>query len=215
RAWVLVQAATMFRHEGDPAGAEAGFDRALAEVPGYAPALVGKGRLALARGDARAAVQLLARAYEASPLAETAWLLGDALAMGGDEAGARDAYAHVERSGRQGDRRTLALFWATKGLHPAEALALADEESRARADTYTEDAHAWALYRAGRLAAARASSDRALAHGTRDATLWFHAGAIRLAQGERASGRALVERALALEPGFDVSGAAEARTLLR
>ena len=41
----------------------------------------------------------------------------------------------------------------------------------------------------------------------------YHAGAIRLAGGDPA-GRALVEQALALNPEFDLSGAAEARMLL-
>ena len=50
RAWMLVQAAMVFWQEGDAAGAELGFDQALALLPGYPPALAGKARARLSRG---------------------------------------------------------------------------------------------------------------------------------------------------------------------
>jgi len=214
RAWAMVQAAVVFLREGDYTGADAGYDRALEQMPDFPPALVGKGRVAMARGEPSQAAQLLARAYAANPLVETAWLLGDARTMAGDTAGAEDAYAIVERTGKKSDRRTLALFWATRNAHVKEALALAQAERSVRGDLYTEDALAWALYRNGKFEEARAASDRALAHHTRDARLLYHAGAIRLAAGDRSRGTQLVESALALEGAFDLAGAAEARRLL-
>jgi tetratricopeptide (TPR) repeat protein len=214
RAWAMVQAALIFLHEGDYAGAEAGFDHALEQMPDFSPALTGKARLAMALGEPSRAVKLLRRAYDASPLAETAWLLGDARSMAGDAAGAEEAYALVEQTGKRTDRRTLALFWATKNTHASEALALAQAERSGRGDLYTEDALGWALYRNGKFNEARASIARALAQHTRDARLLFHAGAIHLATGDRAGGKQLLESALALEPAFDFSGAAEARRLL-
>ncbi len=48
-AWMMVEAARVFLTEGDYAGAEAGFDDALRELPGYAPALAGKRQVAQAR----------------------------------------------------------------------------------------------------------------------------------------------------------------------
>lgn len=214
RAWALTQAAMIFLHEGDYLGAEAGFDRALGQMADYPPALVGKGRVAMARGDGPRAARLLERAYAASPLVETAWLLGDAQAMAGDLAAANEAYARVERTGKKVDHRTLALFWATKSEHAADALALAETEKAVRGGIYTNDAYAWALYRTGRIAEARAAIDQALALHTPDARLLYHAGAIRVAGGDRVGGLPLVRQALALEPGFDAAGAAEARRLL-
>jgi tetratricopeptide (TPR) repeat protein len=214
RAWVMVQAATIFWHEGDVDGADTGFDAALAQMPDYPPALVGKGRVKLARWDGAGAATLLRRAYDASPLVETAWLLGDALALAGDDTGAKDAYARVESTGRKTDPRTLALFWATRNVHAEEALAMADRERRVRGDLYTDDAYAWALYRNGKPAEAKVAIDHALAHGTRDARLLYHAGAIRIALGETSEGRALVAKALALQPRFDVTGSDEARRML-
>lgn len=214
RAWVLSDTAMLFWHHGDYDGADAGFDLALASMADYPPALVGKARVRLARGDGAAAAGWLERAYAKSPLVETAWLLGDARTLGGDEAMARAAYDLVAKDGRRIDPRTLSLFESTKGRDPAEALDLAERERTTRDDAYTEDACAWALYRNGRFAEARRASDAATRWGTPDARLVYHAGAIRIAQGEVASGRRLVERALALNPGFDMTAVPEARRLL-
>lgn len=214
KAWVMVQAALLFWNEGDAEGAEAGFDETLAWLPDFPPALSGKARALLGRGDGRGAVVLLEKAYRANPLVETGWLLGDARTMAGDSEGAREIWAEIEKHGRAVDPRTLALFWATKDREREAALELALAERSTRDDEYTEDVVSWALYRAGRLDEALAASENANRLGTRDARLWFHAGAIRLAKGEVAKGRELIRKALALNPRFDVSAAAEARQLL-
>lgn len=213
-AWALTQAAMIFLQEGDYEGADAGFDTALARFASYPPALAGKGRVALARGDGKAAVAHLTRAFADSPLVETAWLLGDAHELAGDAEGAKRAYAEVERRGRATDHRTLALFYAVKNQRADEAVKLLEGERKVRGDIYTDDAYAWALFRAGKLAEAKAASDRALRLSTKDASLLYHAGAIRLASGQR-EGLALVEEALALHPKFDVTGAREAAALVR
>lgn len=212
-AWVLVQAATMFLQEGDYEGADRGFEMALATLPEYPPALVGRGRIALANGDAKRAVELFQRAHRQSPLVETAWLLGDARALAGDAKGAEEAYALVVKEGRSSDARTLAAFYATKNRDIDEAVRLALAERETRDDLYTEDTVAWALYRAGKLDEARRASDKAIELGTRDARLLYHAGAIRLAQGDTA-GASLIRDALALHPKFDVTAAPEAEALL-
>jgi tetratricopeptide (TPR) repeat protein len=214
RAWELVQAALIFWHKGDYPGAQAGFERALLEFPGYPPALVGQAQVALAQGEPKRAVPLLEQAFAASPLVSTAWLLGDARAAAGDSRGAEEAYARVVKDGRRGDKRTLASYFATKDLAHDEALQLIEAERKNRDDLYTEDAYAWCLYRAGRKDDARAASDRATRLHTPDARLLYHAGAIRLAQGEADAGRALIEQALKLNPSFDPTGAPEARALI-
>jgi tetratricopeptide (TPR) repeat protein len=213
RAWVLVQAAMIFWNEGDYDGADAGFDQALAQKTEYPAALVGKGRVAMARGDGAKAAEYLQRAYAQSPLVETAWLLGDARAMAGDAKGASDAWALVASRGRASDPRTLSLFWSTRNEHAEDALALAQAEHAKRGDVYTDDALAWALHRSGRDKEAREAIDRATRLGTRDAKLWFHAGAIRLALGDK-TGAKRVADALALSPKFDPDGAREAQQLL-
>lgn len=213
-AWVLVQAAMIFWNEGDVDGADAGFDKALERLPDFAPALVGKGRVAMARGEHRRAAELFERAWQASPLVETAWLLGDARSAAGDARGAEEAYAAVEREGRRSDPRTLSLFYSTKARNPEEALRLAREEHEVRKDVHTEDALAWALYRTGRVAEARASIAKARRLGSPDPRLVYHEGAIRIAAGEVARGRALVAAALRMNPAFDATAAREAERLL-
>jgi tetratricopeptide (TPR) repeat protein len=225
-AWTLIQAAMIFWHAGDLEGADAGFDEALRQLPDYAPALVGKARVALAKGEkgARRAVDLLERALAATPTVEALWLLVDALELAGRPAETEKVVTRILREGRRGDRLGLASFLAAKGKNIDEALALLASERRDRAggqdpeanraNLYVEDAYSWALYRAGRFEEARAASDRACALGTPDARLLFHAGAIRLAQGQTDAGKRLLKQALARNPAFDVSGAAGAQRLL-
>ena len=216
-AWVFVQAATMFWHEGDFDGADAGFDKALDRIGDYAPANVGKGRVAMAKGDHRRAAELFERAWKVSPLVETAWLLGEAKEAAGDAKGAEVAYAMVEREGRRTDPRTLSLFLSTKMQKTADAeesLRLAREEYGVRKDIVTEDALAWALYRTGNLQDAKASIAKARRLGTPDARLMYHEGAIRLATGETAKGKKLIADALKKNPAFDVAGVREAKAIL-
>jgi tetratricopeptide (TPR) repeat protein len=214
RAWLLVQTALMFWHRGDVAGAESGLRLALDVVRDYPPALVGLGRVASARGDFGGAARVYARAFEASPLAETAWLLGEVRELAADATGAIQAYAAAEREGRAGDRRTLSLMHSTRNQRPVEALGLARDERKRRADIYTEDALAWALYRNERVVEAKAAIDRATRFGTKDPLLLFHRGAIYAKAGERAQGRKLIEEALERNPRFSLTAAAEAKRLL-
>lgn len=214
RAWTLVQAAWMFWHTGDYDGAEAGFKVALSELTEYPPALVGMARVAMAKGEAKRAVELLERAHKQSPLVETAWRLGDARAAAGDEKGAAAAYEIAVKDGRKSDHRTLALFFAVKNRDIDEAVTLAKGEMDERPGIYTCDAHAWALYRKGKLAEAREAIDKAIQIGTRDAMILYHAGAIRIAGGDKAGGEKLVREALSLNPKFDPTGAAEAAKLV-
>jgi tetratricopeptide (TPR) repeat protein len=213
-AWVLVQAAELFFQRGDYAGADAGFEQALEVVADYPPALVGRGRVLLARADPRGASRLLRRAYEESPLVETGSLLSQALALAGDRAGADAAYAAAEREGLRGDRRSLSVMDSTLGRHPERALELARKERETRGDIYTDDALAWALYRTGQFEAALESIERARRLGTRDARLLFHHGAILVGMGRAAAGRTLIEQALAQNPKFEPEAALEAKRLL-
>jgi len=213
-AWVLVQAAELFFHRGDYAGADAGFEQALEVARDYPPALVGRARVLLTRDDARGASALLRRAYEQSPLVETGSLLTRALSLAGDREAAERAYTEAEREGLRGDRRSLSLMDSSLGRRPERALELARAERAVRGDIYTEDVLAWALYRNNQFDAALKSIERARRLGTRDARLLFHHGAILIATGQAAAGRALIAQTLKQNPKFDPEAASEAARLL-
>ena len=214
QSWEIVQAALIWMHKGDYGGADAGFEKALSLQSEFPPALVGRGRVAMAKGDPKRAAELFSRAYTQSPLVETAWLMGDAREAAGDAKGAEEAFAQAEKEGRRSDPRTLSLMWSTKNKNAAESLALIESEKKKRGDIYTDEALAWALYRNGKLEEAKVAIDRARSHGTKDARLMYHQGAIHIATGDTANGRKLVAEALALNPKFDVVGEAEARKLV-
>ena len=213
-AWALSQLATYFWHLGDIAGAEAGYDLTLQYAKGYIPAMVGRARVAMARNKPKVAVELLERALSEQPLAETAWLLGDARAAAGDLAGAEAAWAECVRLGRQADPRTLAMFFATKHRDVAQAVTLAKAELDKRPGPYSRDAYAFALLRAGRVAEARDTLAPVLAMGLAEPGIKYRAALLALASGEEAKGKKLLAELLAKTPSFDATLAAEARRLI-
>ena len=214
RTFAIVQAANLLFLEGDYGGADAGYKLALGGLPEYPPALVGRAQVALTESRFRDAAQLLELAYDRSPLAETAWLLGEARRLLGDAAGAGRAFERLLQSGRHTDPRTVALYLATAGRELADAEALITQELRSRSDVYTQDVYAFVLLRRGRLAEARVAIDAVLKVGLKDPRVLYHAALIHAATGDRAGARALVEDALRRSPRFDVSAAPEARSLL-
>jgi Flp pilus assembly protein TadD len=91
---------------------------------------------------------------------------------------------------------------------------LARAEIAVRRDIYGWDALSWALLEAGRVADARAASDKALALGTPDPRLLYHAGMIAAAQHQPDRAAALLRRTLAISPRFDPVQAPRARAAL-
>jgi len=214
----LVELGMIFWHEGDYDGADARFDKALARTPDFAPALAGKGRVAMARKDFTRAAELFARSWDKNALLETASLLGDAREAAGDAKGAEDARALVVKN-RATDPRAYSLFLSTKKdatkAERNEAVEIVSQEHVKRVDIHTEDALAWALYRAGMVEPAKSAMGRARRLHTPDARIVFHEGAIRIAAGDVAKGKELVKKALTMNRAFDWRGAEEARSLVQ
>lgn len=181
-AWVLVEAATIFWHEGDVEGAIAGCDRALGEVKGYPAALVLKARALLDLGKPEAARPLAEQALAQLPLVDTARLVADIALAVGDTAAADAAIAKAKSIGETHDPRGLALLLADRGEELDRALQLIDDDKKTRGGVYSDDVRSWVLFKLGRLAEARADSDKAIALKTRDRRLLEHAGMIRAAQ---------------------------------
>jgi tetratricopeptide (TPR) repeat protein len=107
-----------------------------------------------------------------------------------------------------------AVFLADHDTRLDEALELARRERAARADIYTCDALAWALFKKGRLREAEAAAKEALRLGTRDAQIHYHAGMIYHGLGDGRAAAKHLRLALDINPAFDVLQAGVAQDTL-
>jgi tetratricopeptide (TPR) repeat protein len=130
---------------------------------------------------------------------EAQWILAEALELSGrgDEAG--ELEASIIAAGGSRDARTVALFLATRGQDPTEALDLAREELAVREDVFTLDAYAWALSAAGKNDEASEVIEQALEVGTRDGRLFYHAGVIAALDRQDQSACRWFGKAIAIE----------------
>ena len=80
----------------------------------------------------------------------------------------------------------LALFLAERNRKLPQAVTIAEKVAAWRHDIFTDDALAWAYFKAGRLGDAFRASSRALRTGTRDERILAHSGEIRAACSTRA-----------------------------
>ncbi|HEX7318040.1 MAG TPA: tetratricopeptide repeat protein [Pyrinomonadaceae bacterium] len=218
-AWCHVQLGDALLHTGKREEAEREFDRALYVFPGYGAALGAKARARAAAGDFEGALDIYRREYEAGPSADTALALGDLYAKLGRADEANRHYASFEtlepeNAAAENDMHHLVAYWTDHDKNLDEALALARKERARRKDIYTCDTLAWALYKKGLHAEAKAAADEALRLGTRDPKLLFHAGMIAYALGDRDGGARYLRQALAINPQFDVRQADAARRTL-
>ena len=183
------------RTAGRPGAAAHYYRNALDADPTYLPALAGRARLAVARGDLAAAERDYLRVVQRLPLTEYVVELGELYDATGRPELARQQYAVATATARLlaangvvTDLET-ALFQADHGS-PAEALAAARAEWAARHSIHTADALGWALHAAGRDREALRYVRLATRLGTQDARLLFHRGAVESALGLPGGGRA-------------------------
>lgn len=191
------------RRSGDLNAAAAHYDAALAAVPGFVPALVGRARVALARDDVAAAVPALQQAARQMPLPEHVRLLGETYESLGRRGEAQEQYAVARTAlalaGTQGVGTDLeaALFQADHGDRVA-ALVTARREWARRQSVQAADALAWALHVNGRSREALRYADAALRLGTRDGGFLLHRGMILRSLGQRSAARRDLAAALAV-----------------
>ncbi len=218
-AYVGALLGNLLVYSGDPAGAADAYRAALQLVPAHAPSLAGQARLAVGAGKLDDAMELFERASSIVPLPEYVIALGDTQQALGLIEDARRSFALAraeiqlfEASGVVVDL-DLALFEADHG-DPDRALTLAQAAYDAAPTIRAADALAWALHRLGRDREAKPYAAEALHLGSRDPLLRYHAGAVAAALGDAIEARRDLELALATDPGFSATGAAEARRLL-
>ncbi len=217
RAFCRVELGDIFFYRGQYAQSRAQYELALRDLPGYAPAFVGRGRLLLSSGDAHAVadgLSDLAAAMKILPTTATRALYIDALHLAGRKDEAEKETAVLLREGAREDPRTTALFLAMHRQQPELALELAQQEVQRRPDIFSQDALGWAAYRNGQLELAWEAVQKATRLHTADPRLHFHLGAVALARGDRERGIKEIRTALIENPRWDVNEPAEARALL-
>lgn len=219
-SYVRVQLGNLYFNTGRLDEAEYWYTFTLARNPGYGPAQAGLAYVAAARGDDAAAIDLMTKAAEASPLTEYVIALGDLYARSGRTEEASRQYELVralqrlfEANGTDIDVE-LALFEADHGADLARAAERAREGYERRPSIHAADVLAWTLYKTGRFEEAERYSQEALRLGTKDALKLYHAGMIARALGKNDEARAYLQQALDLNPNFSLLRAREARETL-
>jgi tetratricopeptide (TPR) repeat protein len=183
-AWTYSRLAMLQLQSGDVAAAKHSVSVALQIQSNSAPALLALGRIELAAGETKDAVESLQQAATLNHLPESQWLLADALRLLGKTSEAASVENQLQERGVSEDPRSFSIYLSTRMLQPELSLKLAQGELDSRADVFTHDALAWALQANGRCLEARAEMTKALAEGTQDARLFLHAGIISAAVGE-------------------------------
>jgi len=184
QAWYAVQTGELYlkMHRWDDADRE--YRRAIFVFPDYPLAVVGQGKLQVARGDRDRALALYLEQLKRTPTLDLAARIGDLYAERGDAVQSEHYYQLAEDLAGPGVAQTeanLALFLADHDRKLPAAVEIAETVAAARHDIFTEDALAWAYYKAGRFDEAYAASQRALRTGTRDDALLSRAARIRTA----------------------------------
>ncbi len=197
QAWLLVRLAGFALQRGETGRALVLAEVANTRLPNYAPALLACGRALLAEKKYGEAIERLGRAEALLPLPEYQWWLADALAAAGRGEEAALVEQRLMKRGALEDPRTFSLFLATRRAAADVAVRLAAAELNERADIFSQDAVAWALFTSGEVAAADRSMRLALKEGTRDARLSLHAAEIVRAAGRTQEAREHLARAKA------------------
>lgn len=218
-AWYEGYAGNMAWRAGASTAAKAWAELALEHDPEAIVALTLAARLAQGEGDLKAAADFYERATSGVPDPELVGELGDVYHRLGRSEDAElqwdlvDVIGTLARAEGLYDR-SVARFYADHDLETERALALAQAEIKVRKDPLGYDTLAWTLYRAGRFEEARSAVEAALAGGFSAAEVHYHHGLILLALGDTGAGRRQLERALNLNPSFDLRGAEHAREIL-
>jgi tetratricopeptide (TPR) repeat protein len=198
-AWAYTRLALYELQSGAARNAELACEAALHLQKDYPPALITRSRILLAQNRSNEAAQLMRKAAQINPLPEYKWFLAESLRAAGRNDEARVVEEELMQRGSAEDPRTLSLFLATRRERVDAAVALVEQEMKARADVFTFDALAWALAAQGRLNEAHEQMNRALAEGTQDARLFYHAGTILAKNGQPQEARVMLNRAAAIK----------------
>jgi tetratricopeptide (TPR) repeat protein len=195
---------------------ELDFERALSVDPGYAPAIAGVARVAVARGDFKASITGYREAVARLPNTENAAALADALLAAGRHGAAERAYDRAIAIARRDPvevNQELAMLEADHGA-PARALAAAQEAWRKAPGLKSAEALGWALHRTGKSERGLVFARRALELGRSDPSLLYRFARVAIGAGHPEQARSALQRALTINPRFHPVEAPIAQRLL-
>ena len=181
QAWYAAQVGELYLKMGQVDKADREYRRATFLFPNYPHAVVGQGKVRVARGDRDAALTVYLEQLKRTPTLDLAWRIGDLYAQRGAREESERYYQLAEDLAGPGVAQTeasLALFLAEHDRKLNAAVTIAERVAAVRQDIFTEDALAWAYFKAGRLHEAATASQRALRTGTRDERIRAHAAQI-------------------------------------
>ena len=219
-AYTEVLLGTIHFNNGRLKEAEAEYQHALRDFPGYVQGIAGVASVRAAQRRYPEAITLYQRAIEIYPIPQYVIALGDVYAVSGNQKKAGETYdlAAAEQSlytanGINLDQE-LALFDADHQRNLDEALAAARRATHDRPNVLTADSLAWTLYQKGYYVAALNASQQAHRLGTRYGLFFFHTGMIELKLGMKQQAKTDIGTALAIDPYFSLLHQEEARQIL-
>lgn len=218
QAWCLTYLGNEFFKVGRFEEAEKQYDGALKIFPDYHLASAGKGHARAAVGDYENAIKLFLQTQNRVPSTEVVIALGDVYAKTGNQEKAAEQYKlaeFIEQKLGNLDQRRLALMWADQNVKLDEALAIAEREHTARKDVFTADIYAWCLYKKGNLQQAKNIINEAMRMKTKNAGFFYHAGMIEKGLGNKKAAVGYLQKALEINPVFDVLQAENAKRALQ
>ena len=176
-AWTYSQVGELYLRLDRPAEAMREFAQGSQAFPGHPFAVAGYARALEAIGKKDEALALLRDLVMKSPTPDLYARLGDMRAQMGDQAEAEKDYALAEAAWRSDspEPKNLAKFLAERGTKVDEAVSMAEEAARSRHDIFTQDALAWAYFKAGRADDAKRTIALARRTGSRDRDILRHA----------------------------------------
>jgi tetratricopeptide (TPR) repeat protein len=181
QAWYSTQLGELSLKRGQLEEADREYRRACFFYPNYPLAMIGRGKVKVEQGHREEALQIYLDQVTRTPTLDLASRIGDLYAGQGHAAEAERYYQVAEDVAGPGLAQTeaaLALFLADHNRKLDQAITIAERIAGTRHDIFTEDALAWAYFKAGRMTEAYSASQRATRTGSRDARLLAHAATI-------------------------------------
>jgi tetratricopeptide (TPR) repeat protein len=184
QAWHYAQVGDLLLQLGRLPQARLEYERAGATFPAHPMAIAGQARVKMIDGDVKAARLMLQSQLAKTAIPDLAAAIGDLSSAIGDSSAADQYYQMAEQIERAAwsngvkQPQVLARILSERPGRAAEAVQLAEQAARSRADIHTMDTLAWAYYQNGQHAKAAEASARAMRTGTRAARIRCHADVI-------------------------------------